>query len=101
MTAADPRDLQPSDSDLVGEWVIRDGHVERDAVCQRIQRLLEHRLEELAQHATEWTKLYRDPRDGRLWELSYPNFERHGGGPPRLHLLTASVAGARYGIGGG
>ena len=31
-----------------------------------------------------WEKIYRDPRDGRFWLLTYPFGELQGGGPPSL-----------------
>ena len=43
-----------------------------------------------------WETLYRDPRDGRLWELTYPQSEMHGGGPRRLHVLSRDEAAAKY-----
>ena len=42
--------------------------------------------------------LYRDPGDGRYWELAYPNGEMHGGGPPSLIMLTEQEAKTKYGL---
>jgi hypothetical protein len=39
-----------------------------------------------------WNALYRDPNDCRYWELTYPEGELHGGGPPQLRCLTADEA---------
>jgi len=60
-----------------------------------IQRTLE-RLEKLATDASGWLSLYRDPATGRLWELSFPSSEAHGGGPRQLAPITEPEAKARY-----
>ena len=44
-----------------------------------------------------WSKLYRDPSDGRLWELTFPNSEWHGGGPPCLTCISREKADGKYG----
>jgi len=41
--------------------------------------------------------LYRDPDDGRLWELTWPQSDMHGGGPHRLSCLTIDAARMKYG----
>jgi hypothetical protein len=43
-----------------------------------------------------WDVLYRDPRDGRFWELTYPHGDVQGGGPPRLHLLSVEELRGKY-----
>ena len=48
--------------------------------------------------ASGWDVLFRDPTDGRLWELIYPQSEPHGGGPPQLRCLTADEARQKYGV---
>ena len=47
--------------------------------------------------ASVWDTLFRDPRDGRLWEKIYPMSEMHGGGPPTLRLLPESDVVQKYG----
>jgi hypothetical protein len=41
--------------------------------------------------------LYRDPVTGRLWELTWPQSDLHGGGPPRLRLVQADEVRPKYG----
>jgi hypothetical protein len=90
------RELQPDEMDLVGEWLATGKGVEADAVCSRIEWLVEHGLTQLGTDTSGWDTLYRDPRDGRLWELTHPRSEMHGGGPPRLTLIAPDVAATKY-----
>jgi hypothetical protein len=89
-------DLRPYESELVGQWLYSGGRVEGDATDARIRWLLAERLERVASDASGWDTLYRDPRDGRLWEHTYPQGEMHGGGPPRLSHITPEAAAAKY-----
>jgi immunity protein 27 of polymorphic toxin system len=45
-----------------------------------------------------WSKLYLDPVDGGYWELTYPQSEMHGGGPPQLVHISADAAKIKYGV---
>ena len=90
-------DLRPEESDLVGRWLARGDRVEADAVAERIERLVAGHLQPLGAADGGWSRLYRDPRDGRLWEYTYPESHLHGGGPPRLRLLAPEDARAKYG----
>ena len=45
-----------------------------------------------------WRQLYRDPRDGRLWELTFPQGSLHGGGPRRLAVVDEAEAREGFGI---
>jgi hypothetical protein len=89
--------LQPQETDLVGEWVLSEGRVVGDATNDRIKRLVSECLEELATDESGWEILYRDPQDGRLWELTYPLGWLHGGGPLRLSNLAREQAREKYG----
>lgn len=77
-----------------------DGTRERfsDAVDERIFWLVSQRLALEAIADGGWTQLYRDPRDGRYWELTFPRGSLHGGGPRRLALVPREVAERRYGL---
>ena len=93
------RDLRPDETELWGQWLDTGNRIEDDAIGSRIRWLAAERLERVAVDATGWRTLYRDPRDGRLWELSYPNSHLHGGGPPRLAVVAPAEAAAQYGAG--
>ena len=93
------QDLRPDETELWGQWLDTGNRIEHDAIGARIHWLAAERLERVAAGASGWEALYRDPRDGRLWELTHPNRHLHGGGPPRLALVTAAEAAARYGAG--
>ena len=45
----------------------------------------------------ELVKIYRDPKDARLWELSYPQSEMHGGGPAKLTCISSQLAETIFG----
>jgi hypothetical protein len=85
------------ESDLLGSWVVVEGKVTADPTAERIEALIYEGLEKIAVDATGWETLYRDPDDGRYWELTYPQSEMHGGGPPRLTCLSPERARAKYG----
>jgi hypothetical protein len=89
-------DLRPDEFDLAGQWLDTGSRVEGDAVLARIEWLIGERLERVASDASGWETLYRDPRDGRLWEHTYPHSHLHGGGPPRLRVLAPDAAATKY-----
>jgi Immunity protein 27 len=72
--------------------------VRGDATCERVNWLTQNWLVQVAysRESGGWETLYRDPSDGRLWERTYPRSEMHGGGPPRLVLLTPEQASEKY-----
>ena len=70
--------------------------MQADSVCDRVEWLVKFRLQRVAADPSGWNTLYRDPRDGRLWELTYPRSEMHGGGPPTLTLVAKDEARHRY-----
>lgn len=96
--AKESMDLTAVDSELLGSWLQRKHKLVPDPVCQRIQRLIESHLVELAVVRLGCDTLFRDPNDGRLWELSWPQFSLPGGGPPRLTHVTADAARLKYGF---
>jgi hypothetical protein len=91
--------LDPDESLLTGSWIIQDGKVRGDTICERIDWLLSQYLKKITdsnQHAG-WKALYRDPADGRYWERVYPQSELHGSGPAQLRCLTPEAAAQKYG----
>ena len=89
--------LLPDETSLVGAWVVSGDGMSGDAVCDRIQSLVESELKQVASDESGWYVLYCDPRDGRLWELNYPQGEMHGGGPPALTVMSIENARRKYG----
>jgi hypothetical protein len=89
--------ISPGETLLTGKWVEHQGRVRADETCSRIEELVQCHLEELARDTSGWEVLYRDPSDERLWELSYPYSELHGGGPPQLRNIGLEEARAKYG----
>jgi Immunity protein 27 len=90
-------DIKPSETVLTGQCILQGGRPVADDVCKRILTLAKSYLVELGRDASGWNALYRDPNDGRYWELIYPQSELHGGGPPQLRCLTAEEARQKYG----
>lgn len=73
-------ELAPDEHDLRGDWLVqKDRSVIADATEERIEWLTKQKLQRLAKDSSGWETLYCDPRDGRLWELTYPQSEMHGG----------------------
>ena len=81
---------------LAGQWLIRDGKAVADEMCHRIDRLIASHLKAIARDDSGWFTLFRDVRDGQLWERSYPLSAMHGGGPPQLARISAEDAATRY-----
>ena len=96
--AAAQHDLAPDERLLVGGWVEHDGRRTLDDVDRRIFWLVSRRLVLRGQANGGWDQLYQDPRDGRFWELTFPEGSLHGGGPRRLECVAALVAREKYGV---
>ena len=80
--------LKPNEERLSGGWVRNGQDVVADATSERIDWLVKHHLRRVAADASGWDTLYEDPSDGRLWVLTYPQSEQHGGGPQALISVT-------------
>jgi len=63
----------------------------------RIDTLVREHLVRVAAIPDGWDVLFRDPADGRFWELTYPSSESHAGGPPRLAVIAGPDAAQKYG----
>ena len=92
------RDLEPDERQLLGGWTEREGRREHDEVDRRIFWLVTRRLVARGQANQGWDQLYQDPRDGRFWELTFPEGSLHGGGPRRLECVAALVVREKYGV---
>lgn len=89
-------DLDKSEVVLVGRWIYQNGQVEEDDTAKRIDFLVENHLRRLCASDDGWRVLLIDDRDGRYWELSYPDSASHGGGAPKLEVLSEALVRAKY-----
>ena len=89
--------IASNEARLTGKWLPSKGGVVEDETCKRIAQLVSAHLVKLGYDQSGWDELYRDPTDGRLWELIYPQSELQGGGPPELRCLTIQEATQKYG----
>jgi hypothetical protein len=88
--------LKNSETELHGSYVIVDGESVEDRVTQRIECLTKHHLKRVAIDESGWLMLFRDPKDGRLWEHGYFQKYGHGIGPPSLKVISHEEARSRY-----
>jgi hypothetical protein len=82
--------------DLVGSWIKIGDRLEPDEVTKRIEYLTERVLARIGASNDGWSTLYYDNSNGRYWELTYPQSEMHGGGAPRLKVISQADAKAKY-----
>lgn len=90
----------PSEKEVLiaGTWIQNiDGSVEADEGCERIRYLTESGFQLISVNENGWSALYKNPNDGSFWELTYPQSELHGGGPPSLAKVSDNYADANYG----
>jgi hypothetical protein len=90
--------LSKDETHLTGKWILENRRVVADETCRRIEHLIAHLLQKRAASPDGWSVLYQDPGDGRFWELTYPQSEMQGGGPPDLRALDPSEVRAKYGV---
>lgn len=88
--------ILPNETEINGRWSVDGKRVKADATAQRINDLIGGYLIEIARSDDGWSVLYKDPSDGRYWELTYPDSTSHGGGAPRLLVVSTDEAKARY-----
>lgn len=87
--------IKADESEFQGYWLDTGSSVAPDYNWERILRLTTDYLEELAAIDNGREKLYRDPADGRLWELT-PVDPNLPAGPPLLRVIPPSQAAAKY-----
>jgi len=85
------------ESMLSGRWLETDEGPTPEDDCKRIAALTRNHLKASGTDLSRWSTLYRDPDDGRLWELTFANSDLPGGGPPTLRVLAPEDAAARFG----
>jgi hypothetical protein len=88
--------INSNEREIRGRWHVVAGRVTADESARRIEVLVAEYLKESGRDATGWDILYVDPNDGRFWELTYPQADTHGGGPPLLKHLTDRQTREKY-----
>lgn len=88
--------LRADETKLVGSWTMVDGLMIEDETSRRIRTLIKEQLTPIASSTDGWERLYKDPQDHRLWELTYPSGEMQGGGPPSLRVINEDAAQRKY-----
>jgi len=91
--------LRPEESAIQGFWLDLGSSVTPDANWERISRLTEEYLELLATGEDGREKLFRDPADGRLWELA-PVAPEMPSSPPLLMVIAPARAKEKFGAWG-
>lgn len=89
--------LRPDETELQGFWIDTGSAMTPDANWERITQLTGSHLEQLAASSDERERLYRDPADGRLWEL-VPVNPNLPAGPPLLQVISPSRAREKYSV---
>ena len=90
--------LKSNETLLKGGWNFNGSSMESDETTKRIEWLISERLDAIATDQSGWEKLYQDKDDNRYWELTYPQSEGYGGGPPQLEYLSIKKAQKKYQI---
>jgi hypothetical protein len=88
--------LRPEETELVERWERRDGRFVAGATGERIHQLTTEYLTFVRADASGWERLFRDPKDGRYWELTFPHGEMHGGGPRKPCVISEEEASRKY-----
>lgn len=83
--------LKPVETELQGFWIDLGSAMVPDSTWERIKNLTDSSLI-LIKQGKEGKTLYRDPADGRFWELIYSRPELKDGGPPLLKEIAADFA---------
>ena len=92
-------ELEVDETELIGKWETNSsGSVTSNEACGRIDWLVNNLLTFVTyiQGSQTAETLYKNPKDGSYWELTYPNWGMHGGGPPNLFKLTDAEVKSKY-----
>ncbi len=88
--------IDPREKEIIGSWTLVNGRMVEDEASRRVRSLAKTELQHIATTKDGWEKLYRDPQDGRYWELFYPRGEMQAGGPPTLRVIGSEQARAKF-----
>lgn len=91
-------EIHADEVEIRGLWFADGGRMTSDDACKRVQRLTAEYLQEVARAKRGWEKLYRDPVDGRYWEISYPFGGGQAAGPATLRCVELAAVQERYGL---
>jgi hypothetical protein len=83
--------INSAETQITGKWIAIDGHVQSDEAEQRIRELISTYLHYLAVDSSGWEKLYRDPADGRYWELTFPHGALQAGARRNYDVSTRTM----------
>lgn len=89
-------EIKSNEFEIIGKWIFLDNKIVEDKSLIRINFLKENCLEKISVSSSGWEILYKDPNDGRFWELIYLESENHGGGAPTLVNITKEAAIEKY-----
>lgn len=89
--------IESDRTEYIGGRYFKDGVMYADEITEFIHRETACHLDQLGADETGWNLLYRDRRDSRYWEMTYPKSYLQGAGPPALRLLTLEEVKARFG----
>jgi hypothetical protein len=90
--------LLSAETEVTGEWRPVGGKMIAGDTYLAIHDLVS---DQLVKRAVDSSGLYvfcREPQDTRLWELSYPQSEMHGGGPPELKCVSEIAPRWSFGV---
>lgn len=88
--------IDKNEVEIIGKWIFDGKQMLADEQAKRIDWLRANYLKKITADESGWNILYQDPEDKRYWELTYPQSEMHGGGPPSLTLLSETQAREKY-----
>ena len=80
--------INNKENKIIGSWEVKKGKVVKDDNCERINILVDEHLTFISDDESGWKKLYQDPKDSRYWELTFPESDVYGGGPPKLTVRS-------------
>lgn len=89
-------EIKAEETEMIGMYLDLGSKMVTDAVWDRIDWLTSSQLLKIADHESGMEWLYRDERDGRLWERT----DLWQGGQPRLKVISAAEAKQKYGVTG-
>jgi len=90
------KNLSADEKLLRGGWIESPEGIKPDETALRIEALTAHCLVKLGTDPSGWETLFVDPHDDRLWELTFPDSDSQGGGPPMLKNLSIAEASTKY-----